>query len=76
MDSMMAILNMFVFALWLENQVFLVIFFSVVNIEIYPHLQLLTSMLRINYLPVFGIIALQLLFSWEERKTSFKGSHE
>jgi len=61
MDSVMAILNMYIFALWLENQVFLLIFLSV-----------LTVVLRVNYLPIFGIIMLQLLFSWEERKIPFK----
>lgn len=35
--------------------------------------QVFTTMLRINYLPVFGIIMLQVLFSWEEKRMEFKG---
>jgi len=60
-DSTIAILNMFIFALWLENRVIILVAVSCFAV-----------MLRPNYLPVFGIIFLQILLSWEERNLWFK----
>lgn len=90
MDSTMAILNIYIFSFWLNNYVFLFIFFSVnkkffflsnknsflISINSFFSsffFQVFTIFLRINFLPIFSIMILHILFSWEERNVSFKG---
>ncbi|PRP87670.1 putative purple acid phosphatase 20-like [Planoprotostelium fungivorum] len=61
LDAFIAILNLFVFSFWMNDQIFLLIFLST-----------FTAFLRLNYLPIFAIIMMHLIFTFEEKKTPIK----
>lgn len=61
MDSIMAILNLYIFAFWLERKVKLIVVLGV-----------FTVLLRLNFLPILGIILLHFLFF--SQNSSFLGT--